>query len=61
MVIFGLARVWCHVREAKVRRLSMEDTELRLAQLEEGIRRLVKEIEQLEVRLAKRLAELERR
>ena len=38
----------------------MEESEIRLAQLEEAIRRLEKEMEQLEVRLAKRLAELER-
>ncbi len=37
----------------------MDDTELRLAQLEEAIRRLEKELELLERRLAQRLARLE--
>ena len=39
----------------------MEDLEIRLAQLEEAIRQLKKEMEELEVRLARRLAELERK
>ena len=38
----------------------MDDTELRLYQLEEAIRRLKQELEQLEVRLARRLAALEK-
>ncbi len=37
----------------------MEDIELRVAQLEEAIRRLEKEMEYLERRLAQRLARLE--
>mgnify|MGYP001605674996 CR=1 FL=1 len=39
----------------------MEDTELRLAQLEEATRRQAREMEQLEVRLARRLAALEKK
>lgn len=38
----------------------MEDIELRVTQLEKGNRRLEKEMEQLEVRLARRLAALEK-